>query len=113
MDENIMMGVFKPNCKIRFLSDPKPTEDYIAISASELIELVAAQMKLMALESGGVDNWEWYGESLHEYMRELPNCYGEEFWSWARNEKALDETLEDFIDDLSIEDYARFEIEVM
>ena len=71
MDENIMMGVFKPNCKIRFLSDPKPTEDYIAISASELIELVAAQMKLMALESGGVDNWEWYGESLHEYMKEL------------------------------------------
>ena len=57
MDENIMMGIFKPNCKIRFLSDPKPTEDYIAISASELIELVAAQMKLMALESGGVDNW--------------------------------------------------------
>ena len=51
-----MIGVFEPMCKIRFLSDPKPEEDYIAVPASEMIDLITDQMKLMALESGGVDN---------------------------------------------------------
>lgn len=26
--------------------------------------------KLAALENGGVDNWEWYSESLQEYWKE-------------------------------------------
>lgn len=28
-------------------------------------ELLIAQEKLSRLEAGGVDNWEWYGESLN------------------------------------------------
>lgn len=39
------------------------------ISEKELIELLAAYFKLQALEAGGVDNWIWYGESLHEEIR--------------------------------------------
>lgn len=41
--------------------------------------------KLSALEAGGVDNWEWYGESLKEWF--------------AENE--VDELLEGFIENLN------------
>ena len=33
-------------------------------------ELLDAQKKLIALENGGVDNWEWYSESLKDYFKE-------------------------------------------
>ena len=39
-----MIGMFEPMCKIRFLSDPKPDEDYIAVPASEMIDLIADQL---------------------------------------------------------------------
>ena len=32
-----------------------------------LRELERAEAKLRALENGGVDNWEWYDESLKEF----------------------------------------------
>lgn len=37
------------------------------ITAQRLKELERAEAKLNALEAGGVDNWEWYGESLKDY----------------------------------------------
>jgi hypothetical protein len=111
--ENGILGVFEPRCKIRFLSDPKPDEEYIAVPVSEMIDLIADQMKLIALDSGGVDNWSWYGESLREYLKDLPNEYGDKFWTWVHNEKAVDETAEDFVDDMSFEDFARYEVDVM
>lgn len=37
------------------------------ISKREYEELVDRNRKLSALEAGGVDNWEWYGESLSQY----------------------------------------------
>ncbi len=36
----------------------------ITISKKEYFDLRLASAKLLMLESGGVDNWEWYGESL-------------------------------------------------
>lgn len=42
-------------------------KNYI-ISESELRDLLTNTYKLMALESGGVDNWEWYGESIHDFL---------------------------------------------
>lgn len=35
-----------------------------------LKNLSGAAAKLAALEAGGVDNWEWYSESLKEYRKE-------------------------------------------
>jgi len=29
------------------------------------------EMKMEALEAGGIDNWEWYGESLEEYNKTI------------------------------------------
>lgn len=111
--ENGILGIFEPRCKIRFLSDPKPEEEYIAVPASDMIELIAAQLKLIALESGGVDNWEWYGTSMCEFRDQLPNDYGSQFWDWVRNEKAADETVDEFVEDMSFEDFARYEVDIM
>ena len=39
----------------------------IQITEKEYEILIDSQMKLQALENGGVDNWEWYSDSLEEY----------------------------------------------
>ena len=36
----------------------------VSMSADDLKELILASVKLRHLEKGGVDNWEWYSESL-------------------------------------------------
>ena len=54
------------------------------MSEKRMKELLRAEAKLNALEAGGVDNWEWYGESLKAYH--------------AENE--LEERLEALLDDL-------------
>ncbi len=41
----------------------------IKISKQELERLQDRDFKLSCLEQGGVDNWEWYGESLSEYFK--------------------------------------------
>lgn len=42
----------------------------IQITQKEYEELLDAQAKLTALESGGVDNWEWYSEAVKYYLAE-------------------------------------------
>lgn len=37
----------------------------IKISRKTLEDLVSSKVKLQMLEAGGVDNWDWYGESLN------------------------------------------------
>ena len=42
----------------------------VKIEQRKLLDLLEAYCKLAALESGGVDNWEWYGDSLCQYLQE-------------------------------------------
>ena len=42
----------------------------VKIEQRKLLDLLEAYFKLAALESGGVDNWEWYGDSLCQYLEE-------------------------------------------
>lgn len=56
----------------------------VKISKARLEELLDRDAQLRALEHGGVDNWEWYDESLTEY----------------RKEKDLKEFREDLVNDL-------------
>ena len=44
-------------------------EEY-RVSREELLELLEARNRLAALESGGVDNWNWYSDSFHDYLKE-------------------------------------------
>ena len=43
-------------------------ERYVKISVKELKKLLEAEVKLNALECGGVDNWEFYGEAFSNYL---------------------------------------------
>lgn len=43
----------------------KVDEKKVTISAKEYRKLRYAAAELMLLESGGVDNWDWYSESLY------------------------------------------------
>lgn len=53
------------------------------ITKNEYFELRCAREKLSRLESGGVDNWDWYFESLY------PNGYAE----WEEFERKLEEEI--------------------
>lgn len=106
-------AIIEPTCRIRFLTDPRPEEEYIAITVSRMKELLASEMKLCALESGGVDNWSWYSDALCDYLREVPGWYDKNFWDWARNEKAADQTVEEFVEEMSFEDFAEYEVSIM
>lgn len=43
---------------------------HITISLEELQRLQQRDAELSALEVGGVDNWEWYGESLKHLRKD-------------------------------------------
>ena len=43
-------------------------ERYVKISVKELKKLLETEATLAALECGGVDNWEWYGEAFSNYL---------------------------------------------
>lgn len=57
----------------------------MSISKKRLRELERAESKLAALEAGGVDNWEWYGEALKDFNQDV----------------LVEEYIEDFIEELN------------
>lgn len=44
--------------------------DCVMITLDEYRDLLKAWHRLSALESGGVDNWDWYGYSIKDYCEE-------------------------------------------
>ena len=42
----------------------KPT-NVVTIPRDRYFRLLCSELKLDLLEAGGVDNWDWYGESLY------------------------------------------------
>lgn len=55
------------------LGDLNQSGDTVLISKDELGELRKDQYKLRSLEVGGVDNWEWFDESLNDYRKRYPD----------------------------------------
>lgn len=51
----------------------------LSISGSYLRECIESKIKLEHLEAGGVDNWEWYGDSLPENIDDLVQAEIETF----------------------------------
>lgn len=39
---------------------------YYKLTEYQLKQLLETELKLIALENGGVDNWKWYEESINE-----------------------------------------------
>lgn len=44
-------------------------ENKYIVPEKRLRELLKAEARLAALEAGGVDNWEWYSDSLNDYLK--------------------------------------------
>ncbi len=40
------------------------------INKERLEDLLRTERKIKALEAGGVDNWDWYSESLQEFNKQ-------------------------------------------
>ena len=80
------------------------------VPKEELIELIEAFYKLAALESGGVDNWGWCGESMPDFLDRY----------WMENCDALikffnlttEEEIEEFKDGFGFADIAEFEVSI-
>lgn len=49
------------------------TEKETAINKTELQRLNKRDFELQCLENGGVDNWEWYSESLKDFNKRYPD----------------------------------------
>ena len=50
--------------------------EYAVITRKEYNDLIRRSDMLQGLEDGGVDNWDWYSESLRDYYRKY---YPEDF----------------------------------
>ena len=44
---------------------------YVRVSVPRLAELLRSEAELLALQAGGVDNWDWYGDCFKEEVEEL------------------------------------------
>lgn len=60
------------------------------VNEKELKELLSGYFYALALENGGVDNWQWESESQHDFINEYNNCNNTDFDSIEEiAEKAL------------------------
>lgn len=55
------------------------TKDQIIIDKDTLYDLLESDFKYWALENGGVDNWEWYGDSLDDAIESYNADAGTDF----------------------------------
>lgn len=61
-------------------------EKFYVLSETQLKLLLRYKAELNALECGGVDNWDWYGESIHE----------SEDWDSERDEWNVEKYLKEY-----------------
>ena len=61
-------------------------EKFYVLSETQLKLLLRYKAELNALEYGGVDNWDWYGESIHE----------SEDWDSERDEWNVEKYLKEY-----------------
>ena len=64
-------------------------EKQYIISKIDLLDLLRIYFKYQALESGGVDNWDWYGESLNDFLKTENTEHIEDFDFYDIAEKEL------------------------
>lgn len=60
--------------RLKLLSKRRTKVKY-KIDEKIYIRLLAAELRLAALNCGGVDNWEWYGDSISDALDQLAKSY--------------------------------------
>lgn len=72
------------------------------VSEKRLKKLLAAELKLRHLETGGVDNWSYYGEGREEFLLEAIDG--------RISEEELPEDIDfDYVAELNLADYEKLE----
>lgn len=69
---------------------------YYKVNENTMRELYYDHLLLMALQNGNVENWEWYGESIHDFLQESAEL-GQTLWDivdedlemWDKNEEGV------------------------
>lgn len=85
-------------------------KNYI-IDEERLKELLKAELKLMALENGGVDNWSWYSDSLNDFLKDDFNMNVASYMKFFKlDEEARPDEFEEFKMDFSFDDIVEFDI---
>ena len=69
----------------------------VNIDKDEFLVILEAAHRYWALRSGGVDNWEWAGESQCDYID-----------AWVRENPDLDPEGDYWFDDIARKDYETF-----
>jgi len=72
------------------------TAKTVEIDVLFLVNLLADSVRLKALEYGGVDNWEWYDESLNPFRGTLNNL--EEIAKRLEDDQNFSMTYDEIID---------------
>lgn len=80
----------------------------VYITKKELETYIKAYYKLKALESGGVDNWNWYGESVCGFLNDYWEAYADELIEFFN--LTTEEEIEVFKDEFDFSDIAKFVI---
>lgn len=70
---------------------------YYLVDEKELKDLLINYHKMLALAGGGVDNWEWHGYSLWDYLTDYA--------------KELDIVDDDELEDFGFESIAEYELD--
>ena len=66
---------------------------YFRISEPDLRELIINANYYLALESGGVDNWDWYSESVHSF---IDMCSDVDFTEYESMEEIVEAELTNY-----------------
>ena len=82
-------------------------DTYYAISKTRLREMLKAEAQFQALCNGGVDNWEWCGESCQDYLDEYLRENADIVNSWDYDDPRKEDFDFDDLVDLEIRYYAR------
>ena len=63
---------------------------YYLVTEDDLKTLLRESFELNALQSGGVDNWEWFSDSIADSLKDYNTFY-------STNHETIDEIVEDDI----------------
>lgn len=74
-------------------------KQYYVLTQQELLSLLTDCLKLTALDKGGVDNWEWYGDSIGDFIKDqIKEHHLDPAWDWEMEDVAK----------LHLKDYSMF-----
>lgn len=70
-------------------------KEYVLVPKNEFQQMVRKYLYMLAGEAGGVDNWDWWGESIEDFI----NSYNE---GNKTNFECMDEVVEDYANSYEI-----------